>query len=106
MKTKKTRKTQSKGVRGPAPGGADVRGRGRPPKTLDLTDERQRIAARIRAARDRAGLTVIDAARAAGVAAPTWYDWEQGRATPPLLAIPTICRALKCRRGDLMPEEE
>ena len=38
---------------------------------------------KLRAARDKAGLTVEQAAKAAGVSPRTWAHWEKGSRLPP-----------------------
>lgn len=77
---------------------------GRPAAAPDLTTERGRIGAGIRAARLAAELSVRDAARRAMLSETKWYDYEQGRALPPLPVVPRICDALGCSLGAIIPE--
>jgi transcriptional regulator with XRE-family HTH domain len=63
-----------------------------------------RIGAEIRRRRERKKLSVQQAADAAGVLAPSWYQWESGRHIP-LDRLPAIAYALHCKARDLIPRE-
>jgi len=78
--------------------------RGRPAKEQDTSTFIGQIGAEIRRRRERAKLTVVEAAAAAGVPAPTWYHWEAGRYLP-LDRLPAIAGALGCKVRMLIPAE-
>lgn len=61
-----------------------------------------KVAGLIRARRVKAGLSVEEASRRAGVPAQTWYHWEQASRLP-LDAVAAAAKALKCRPKDLVP---
>jgi hypothetical protein len=85
-----------------------VRGVGRPAHDADLTTDAGRFGARLRAARQSAGLSVLDAARRALVTPGTWYDWELGRRSEGIQRFAAIVRAvlaaLDCEIDDLLDE--
>lgn len=64
----------------------------------------ERVAAQVRARRLRKKLTVEEAARAAGVPAPTWYHFEAGRSLT-LERLPAIAAALGCTPRALLPAD-
>ncbi len=66
--------------------------------------DRARFAARLRAAREAAGLSQNSAAAAAGVPTPTWNRWESGERTPGVKSLPAIVAALapRSRRARLL----
>lgn len=57
-------------------------------------ERRGRLAAAIRMARERRGMTVAELADALGVAHSTIYGWESGDKAPSLLALGPLCDAL------------
>ena len=80
----------------------------RPSKEPDTSQFSGRIAARIRAERERIGLSVEElAAKIEGagysIAAPTLYHWENGNRRPDLDALPFIAKALRLRLSDFLP---
>lgn len=56
------------------------------------------FAARLRAAREEAGLTMYEAARQAGISYATWHGWESGKAAPKVDRLPAIVTALSHKR--------
>ena len=76
----------------------------RPANPPDLSTFAGRLGASIRARRERAKLTVDEAASAASVPVPTWYNWESGRHVS-LERLPEIAKALGCSVRLLVPEE-
>jgi DNA-binding transcriptional regulator YiaG len=69
----------------------------------DTSTYKGRVAAQIRRRRERAKLSVAEAAQRAGVPVQTWYHWEQGR-TLPVEALATVARALRCQPKHLVPD--
>lgn len=78
--------------------------RGRPPAESDESTFAGRVGGRIRARRLKIGITVVDAAKAAGVSVPAWYHFESGRHLP-LDRLPAIAAALRCRVRELIPAD-
>lgn len=76
----------------------------RPANEIDESTFRGRVAARIRARRERLGKTPAQAADAVGIPLPTWRNWERGRRLP-LEALPLIAQALSCGVRQLLPDE-
>lgn len=70
------------------------RGPGRPRKPLDTSTPAGRLAARIKAARERAGLTVEQAAAACGVDDSTWWRYEAADLAPNITTLSSIARAI------------
>lgn len=58
------------------------------------------IAARIRQLRESAGLSVAEAATAAGLGRTAWYSLESGRRTPAWDTLAAIAAALGASLGD------
>ena len=59
--------------------------------------------ANITKAREAAGMSKLDAARACGWHAPTWHQFEAGeRPNPTLDTLETVARALRCCVQDLL----
>ena len=75
---------------------------GRPSKPQDETTFAGRVGAIIRQKRLKKKLAVEEAAKRAGVPAPTWYHWESGRHLP-LDRLPTIAKVLGCSVRTLLP---
>jgi len=65
------------------------------PLISDLEMQR-RIGARLRAQRERAGLSRAQLAAALAVSPRSIAGWETGRALPYLATIPRVCWALGC----------
>ncbi len=63
-----------------------------------------RIGAEIRKRREKKGISVAQAADAAGAPVPTWYQWESGRHLK-LTRLPDIAAALGCKVRMLIPDE-
>lgn len=72
-------------------------------KGPDVTTYAGRCAERLRALRDKTGLTVEALAEAVGRKTGTIYNWESGVSQPPLDALPALAEAfrLKSPRGVL-----
>jgi transcriptional regulator with XRE-family HTH domain len=58
------------------------------------------IARRIRQLREQAGLTVSQAATAAGLGRTAWYNLESGQRTPAWETLAAIAAALGASLGD------
>ncbi len=76
---------------------------GRPLLERDESTFVGKIAAGIRRRRLKKFSSAEEAASAAGVPAPTWYHWEQGRSLP-LDRLPLIAQVLDCKPRALLPE--
>lgn len=80
-------------------------------KPADETTYSGRFAARLRALREKTGMTGQEAARAVKACGyecseRSFYSWESGDRSPPLDAFPAIATALKVKRiRDLLPTE-
>lgn len=61
---------------------------------------------RLRAAREKAGLTQVDLALAVGVTQMSVSAYELGRRTPSDAARMRLAEALRCRVDDLFPYPE
>lgn len=75
---------------------------GRPAEPQDTSTFAGQVGAEIRKRREKAKLSVEEAAAAAGAPVPTWYHWEKGRHLP-LERLPAIAAALKCSVRQLIP---
>jgi len=62
----------------------------------------ERVAALMRAARQKKGLTQSDLAEALGVKDNTISNWEKGRATPNMDSFIAYCRECDVNGGDLL----
>lgn len=63
-------------------------------------------AAKLRALRERAGLTQTDVAKAVGIARPNYVRMETGRNTNPKLNVAqAVARAIGCRVDDLLADD-
>lgn len=71
--------------------------RGRPPATPPTP-----IAAAIRAARERRGLTLEQAAAKLGVNYQTWQKWENGKNEPTIQSLARVADALGVTVARLM----
>lgn len=70
------------------------------PKAPDESTYSGRFAARLRALREKAGLTgqqAAEAIRQAGyeLGERSYYNWESGKASPPIDAFPVLAKVLK-----------
>ena len=63
------------------------------------------FARKFKAAREKAGLSVADAAHRIGVTRATVYLWESGKRKPPFKEHVTQDRALQIL-GEVVPEKE
>jgi len=78
----------------------------RPRKKIDLDTYEGRFAWRLMALREKAGLTVEEAAEQIGVSFVTLYDWEGGRLRPDIRRLPKISEVYKVKKAkDLLPNE-
>ena len=64
-----------------------------------------RFAARLRALREKAGLTVEDLVTATGIPRGTLYNWEAGIRMPPIDMFPILAKALGVKVRTLLPDE-
>lgn len=65
---------------------------------------RTQLGARLRELRERAGLSVDEAAEKVGLHRTTWYDYQAGRTIPDFLVVVQISRVLGCELMDLVPD--
>ena len=72
-------------------------------KEPDLTTYSGRFAARIRALRDKTGMSADEFAETHGFARATWYNWESGIRTPALEELPKIAKAFGIPVRTLIP---
>jgi transcriptional regulator with XRE-family HTH domain len=77
----------------------------RPAKPIDASTLSGRIGGEVRRRRERAKLTVEQAAEKAGCPPATWYNWESGRFDLPVSRLPAIAAALGCQARDLVPKK-
>jgi len=77
---------------------------GRPPTEVDRSTKRGQLAARIRRARLKKGLSVAEAAQKLGVAPGSWYNWECGRRSPAAELIGSIARILGSSADSILPK--
>jgi transcriptional regulator with XRE-family HTH domain len=88
---------------------AGSKGASMPPrKDPDKTKYSGRLAIRIRAAREKTGMSVealVKRMNDAGyeIYLPTYYHWENGQRQPQLDALPILARILKVSLHDLLP---
>lgn len=78
---------------------------GRKRKEVDQSTYSGRVAARLRILREKSGKTVPEMAKALGIAAPTYYSYENARLELPLNLIPSLCEALGISVRQLFPKE-
>lgn len=75
-------------------------------KAPDTSTYSGRFAVRLRALREKAGLSVEEVAEAVGVKPITVYGWEQGRSAPHIDALPAIAEVFNYKRArDVLPEK-
>lgn len=72
---------------------------------FDHKTEKARIGARLRVVRERAHITVEDAASAAGVQPLAVTKWERGAAQPSLVELRALMEAYGCMACDILYEE-
>ena len=78
----------------------------RPRKKIDLDTYEGRFARRLVELREKAGLTVEEAAEQIGVSWATVYDWERGRIIPSVPKFPKISEVYNLKWvKDLLPKE-
>jgi len=65
----------------------------RPRKEVDVSTYEGRFAARLKALREKAGLSHEEAAEQIGVSSTTVYHWESGRVIPAVPKFPKISEA-------------
>ena len=63
----------------------------------------QILAQRLRSRRIAAGLTLHQAAAAAGITAAAWSAYERGRTVPSLPVLASVAAAVRCEPADLVP---
>ena len=64
-----------------------------------------RFAARLRALREKAGMSVEDLVDRTGIPAQTLYSWEQGKYTPPIETFPMLAETFGVEVRTLLPKE-
>jgi len=78
----------------------------RPRKKIDLDTYEGRFAWRLMVLREKAGLTVEEAAEKIGIAAITIYGWERCYRQPRISELPKISKVYKVKKAkDLLPNE-
>jgi len=78
----------------------------RPRKKIDLKTYEGRFAWRLMVLREKAGLTVEEAAEKIGVHWTSVYDWERARKRPDIRKLPKISEIYKVKKAkDLLPNE-
>jgi transcriptional regulator with XRE-family HTH domain len=84
------------------------------PKSPDLSTYSGRFAARLRALREKSGLSVeqvvarIEVANKSDRSSPkvqSYYGWEQGKSTPHMDLFPAIAKVFKVAVYDILPEK-
>ena len=74
-------------------------------KEPDLTTYSGRFAARIRALRDKTGMSADEFAEKHGFNRTTYYSWEIGYATPSFDKLPELAKAFGISVRTLIPKE-
>jgi len=66
----------------------------RPRKEIDTSTYSGRFAVRLRALRDKTGMTVTELSVEAGIPASTLQTWEIGQKSPTIEKLPSLAKAL------------
>ena len=74
-------------------------------KVVDTSTYSGRFAVRLRALRDKTGMSADAFAEKHGFNRATWYDWEIGRYTPSFDKLPEIAKAFGMSIAKLLPKE-
>jgi transcriptional regulator with XRE-family HTH domain len=74
-------------------------------KEVDDSTYSGRFAIRLRALRDKTGMSAEAFAEMHGFARTTWYSWESGIRTPPLEMLPEIADAFDISIAKLLPKK-
>ena len=74
-------------------------------KQPDSSTYSGRFAIRLRMLREKAGLTVQEVAEKTGIPKKSLYDWEAGKPTFRLDAIPELAEVLGVKVRTLLPEK-
>lgn len=75
-------------------------------KQPDLKTYSGRVAARLIALREKAGLSVEEIAKALGISPRAVYHWESGRSEPKLAYFPELAKLLGVKNPRyLLPEK-
>jgi transcriptional regulator with XRE-family HTH domain len=77
----------------------------RPRKEIDTSTYSGRFAARLRALRDNAGMTVPELAEKCGIPESTLFHWECGKRSPVNEEFPALAEALGVKTRTLFPEK-
>ena len=78
----------------------------RPRKEVDQSTYEGRFAARLKALREKAGLTIKETAEEIGVTADAVYRWESGLNFPRISFFPPLAKLYGLKRGrDILPAE-
>ena len=72
-------------------------------KAVDTSDYAGRFAVRLRALRDKTGMSADEFAATHGFARTTFYNWESGIKSPPLNKLPEIAKAFGISIAKLLP---
>ena len=74
-------------------------------KEVDTSTYSGRFAVRLRALRDKTGMSVEAFVEMHGFNRTTWYSWEHGYATPSFDKLPDIAKAFGISVRTLIPKE-
>jgi len=74
-------------------------------KEVDTSTYSGRFAVRLRALRDKTGMSADEFAVTNGFARTTWYNWESGIKSPPIDKFPDIAQAFGLSIAKLLPKE-
>ena len=78
----------------------------RPRKEIDLSSYEGRFAARLKSLREKAKMTVEEAAERMSIAPTTIYGWETGYRQPRVAEFPKISEIYKVKKAkDILPNE-
>jgi len=77
----------------------------RPRKEVDTSTYSGRFAERLRALRDKQGLTTRELAELSGIPHSTIKSWDGGMKAPHIDKFPVIAEALGISVEDLLPKE-
>jgi len=72
---------------------------------IDTSTYSGRFAVRLRALREKSGMSVPELSRKTVIPKLTLYRWEQADRDPPLNALPILAKALGVSVRALMPKE-
>jgi len=76
----------------------------RPRKEIDTSTYEGRFAERLKALREKAGLTVEELAERSGIPDKTLYKWESGTNSPNIDRFPELAKTLGVEPRTLLPK--